>query len=353
MDTVPYVLGWGGELKTITPSRWSALMQCVAKGWSDMLVLDGELPKPPPSRSLLVGRLHHRFMELAVTAYSAQELEAQIENEISALQKEVTRYPHLRRAGSVSGWMEINTSASLALRLLEMREGGADGGAIRVERDLESKDGVLFGRPDLFRIQGSHASLKEYKTGTIRDEKGKVRPAYLDQITLYAALIFDNYEVETVAASLDSLGGDRHETEISRKQAQELCERVRRVVTEVNDRARSAQSFAELGQTSQDGCNQCALQPICTSFKVAQDELALEGDQFLAEGTIESVGAHSGGALTNIRVHDEHRKTALSLSVPSAVASEMSPNQRYQLLYLRRRGVTLEWGNTSRALIHG
>jgi hypothetical protein len=350
MRAVPLVLEWRTELKTVTPSRWTSLMQCAAKGWVDILVLDGKLPDPPLSRGILVGRLHHRMMELAVTVSSPGELDARMEEEIAALQRQIVELPHLRRAGSVSAWTEINASVSLAMRVFELRGQRSDAEEIRVEEELKSKDGLFNGRPDVFRIHGTRASLREYKTGAIRDKSGNIKPAYLDQVAIYAALILDNYDVETVAVSLDSLDGDRHETMVDRDQVRKLSQHVTGVIAKLNERVRSADSFAELAQPSQDGCSYCSLRSICSPFKGVQDELELVGEQLLAEGAVELVGERQNDALMSVSFNDECREMNFTVSLPASVASQMVQGRRYQLLNLRRRGGTLEWGQVSQAL---
>lgn len=353
MQRIPRVLDWRRELKTITPSRWTSLVQCMAKGWADVLVLDGRFPESLPSRGTLVGRFHHRLMEIAATLSSATELEAKTEDEIRLLQYEVAKYPHLRRAGSVSSWREINISASLAMRMLETRDQMSEEGVLRVEKELKSKDGHLIGRPDLFRIHGAGATVREYKSGTIRDDKGGVRADYLGQVTLYAALIFDNFNVQTVEASLESLEGDRHETTIGRMAARDFSERVGDTLVTANEQARLARSLADLARPSADACSYCSSRTLCTPFKGRQDGLGLKGDQFLTEGTVESIAARSANGLIAITLNDEFRNATVKLLLPASVATEMSEGRRYQLLNLQRRGTSLEWGHISQALSYG
>lgn len=353
MQRVPRVLEWRGELSELTFSRWNSLQQCTAKGLVHMLALDGQLPEPLPTRGTLVGRFHHQLMELAATVSSEAELDARTEDAIAVLQQEVARWPHLRKAGSVSGWKEVNASASLAMRAFAMRGARNGCGPNRVEHMLRSQDGLLLGRPDSFRIVAGSAILREYKSGSIRGKMGSIKETYLDQLTFYAVLIFDNYDVESVVGSLESLGGDRHDIEIRREQAQEFAQRVIGVVAAVNQRARSARSLADLANPSQDACSYCAVRSICVRFKSTQDELALTGEQLLAEGVVTQVAVQTGRALSAITLSDELRKMSLTLALPSTVVSEMSAGRRYQLLNLRRRGASLEWGCTSQALSYG
>ena len=353
MQRVPQVLEWRGEIRTITPSRWTSLAQCTAKGRVDVLILDGQLPETLPSRGTLVGRFHHRLMDLAVSTANLAQLEAETEHEIELLQHEVAKYSHLKRAGSVSGWREINKSASLAVRVLETRNQSSEEGRLRVEKELKSKDGHLIGRPDLFRIHGTAATVWEYKTGAIREENGSVRADYMDQVTLYAALIFDNFSVEVVETSLESLDGDRHEVSIGRKTASTFLQNVANTLAATNEQARSVRRLTELASPSPDACSYCSLRALCTSFKGKQDELSLKGDQFLAEGTVGSITARSADGLMSVCLDDELRKMKIQLLLPASAATEMSAGCRYQLLNLHRRGTSLEWGHMSQVLSYG
>ena len=354
IQKMPRVRGWRGSLESITPSRWTSLAQCTAKGLTDVLDLEGQLPRSPPSRGTLVGRFHHRLMELAACASSAVELDGKIEAEIRLLQQEVSKHAHMRQAGSVSGWRDVNISASLAMRMFEMREQrGADGQTVHVETELKGRGGLLIGRPDVFRIHGGGALLREYKTGAIRDETGVVRRDYLDQITLYAALIFDNYGVKTVEASIESLAGDRHESTIDREQARLLSERVTDTLATANELVRSGRSLTDLARPSADACSYCPLRSVCISFKASQDDLALRGDQLLAEGTVESIQVGVTEIPRAVRLRDEIRSVEIKLLIPVPVAAQLSERRRYQFINLHRRGSGLEWGVTSQALSYG
>jgi CRISPR/Cas system-associated exonuclease Cas4 (RecB family) len=354
IQKMPRVRGWRGSLESITPSRWTSLAQCTAKGLADALDLEGELPKSPPSRGTLVGRFHHRLMELAASSSSAVELDAKIEAEIRLLQHEVSKHSHIRQAGSVSGWRDVNVSASLAIRMFEMRDQRrADGETVHVETELKARDGFLIGRPDAFRVHGGGAFLREFKTGAIRDETGGIRKDYLDQITLYAALIFANYSVEAVEASIESLAGDRHEATIHREQARQLAEHVTDALVKVNELVRSARSLSDLARPSADACSYCPVRCICVPFKASQDSLALKGDQLLAEGTVDSIQGSQEATPRTVSLRDEFRSVEIKLVIPTTVAAQLFEKRRYQFINLQRRGPELEWSATAQALVYG
>jgi hypothetical protein len=348
VQRVPKILSVA-ELTQVTFYQWSALEACALKGLVGSLRLDIELPVVPPSRATLVGRFHHKAMELAATVNSDAELDAGIESAIRDLQVEVNQWPHLRKVGSASGWGEVNASASLAIRIVSA--GNVDGRLIlkRTEQVLHSSDHVLVGKPDYFAISSRQAYLREHKSGPIRESDGQIMQVHLDQLHYYAALILDNYNVDSVVGRLESLNGDTFDTVVGKGDAAALKARASSLVTAVNERIRTGIAPAALATSSAEACSFCTARIICPTFKREQDRLGLEGDQYLVEGRVTRLTHSANGAVVDLSILDEFRKVGVTIGIPSAAATEISSGQRCQLSSLRRRGTALEWGHTSRA----
>ena len=349
MQRVPKILSVG-ELAQVTFYQWSALEACALKGLMGSLQLDIELPIVPPSRATLVGQFHHKAMELAATVNSDTELDAGIESAIRDLQVEVNQWPHLRKVGSASGWGEVNASASLAIRIVSARN--VDGRDIlkRVEQVLHSSDRVLVGKPDYFAISSRQAYLREHKSGPIRESDGQIMQVHLDQLHYYAALMLDNYDVDSVVGQLKSLNGDTFDTVVGKGEAATLKARVGRLITAVNERIRAGIAPVALATSSVEACSFCRVRTICPTFKREQDSLGLEGDQYLVEGQVTRITPSANGAVVDLSILDEFRKVEVAIGVPSGAVTEMRFGQRCQLSGLRRRGTALEWSHTSRAL---
>jgi PD-(D/E)XK nuclease superfamily len=337
----------------VTFYQWVALEQCLSKGIVRSLDLDSALPAPIPTRAVLVGRFHHRAMELAATLRDLTEFDAQIETEIAKLQATVNGWPQLRRAGSVSGWDEINKSVSLAERIISVRGTNDQVRLAKIESEFRSIDGRLVGKPDYFSVEGRHAVLREYKSSAIRDSTGRPESIYLDQLRFYSVLIFANFDVDHVAARLESLSGDVHELAIGKQEANEFEARVARVIDEVNAALRLRLEFSDLAKPSREACVFCEAKILCDAFKRQQDQLELEGEQFLVEGSVTRVLPASDAEITYITVDDEYRKSTLTLTLPSRAAADVVPRGRWIFLNLRRHGVALAWGHTSRVLSCG
>lgn len=348
MERVPRLIGMA-EIKTITLSQWLALQKCPLMGLTSAMRLDGTLPEKPPTRATLVGLFHHRAMELAATARSDADLDAGIESEIKRLQSDVNKWTHLGRVGSVSGWDEVNATASLAARLVAERGVSARPALREVEQLLQSSDGLLAGKPDDVAVVGVQGFVTEHKSGAIRED-GRIRQPYLDQLLFYSALIFDNYKVHSVTGQLKSLGGDFFEMVVLPRDAQEFAAHVRTLVDSVNAKCRTENPFGSLTTPSADACSLCSARPVCATFKRDQDMLGLEGEEYLIEGALIRVKPSAIRGLSDVTIADECRCVPVTIAAPEQVTSEMTPSRRYQLLNLRKHGGSLEWGLTSTVL---
>jgi len=348
MDRAPTIISIG-PLIDITFSQWIALNQCPLKGALRSAILDGELPKPPITRASLVGIFHHEAMEQVALEHSAKVIRRTLESRIEEMQQIVSNLPHLRRLGSVSGWPEINRSVTIAQEL-----SSSWAGTEKVDRrehtelDLQSKSGLLKGRPDFFSVHEAVADLREYKTGGIREKDGLLRCDYLDQVKFYAYLIVDTFQVETVNASIESLSGDRCEEQISLERAIQFGASVEMSLAEFNRQNEKCGAWEVLAAPTRDACTFCLGRPVCRAFKKSQDQLELEGEQYVLEGHLLGVEKTNLGNVASVK--DVHREKRLELLIPEEVCRELKAEEAYVFMNLRRQGPTLSWGNTSRVL---
>jgi hypothetical protein len=348
MDRAPNILAIG-PLVDITFSQWIALNQCPLKGALRSAILDGELPKPPITRASLVGIFHHEAMEQVALGRSPEMIRRMLEDRIEEIQEIVSKLPHLRRLGSVSGWAEINRSVTIAQELssswlgtekFDRRE--------HTELDLQSRSKLLKGRPDFFSVHEAVADLREYKSGTIREKDGLLRCEYLDQVKFYSYLIVDTFQVETVNASIESLSGDRCEEKISLEQAFQFGATVEMSLAEFNRQNEKCETWEALAAPTRGACTFCLGRPVCRPFKKSQDQLGLEGEQYVLEGHFLGVEKTNLGNVASVK--DVYREKRSELLIPEEVCRELKPEKAYLFMNLRRQGPTLSWGNTSRVL---
>ena len=292
-------------------------------------------------------------MELAQSVASVTKLDEQIEAEIQKIQVTVNQLPHLRKMGAVSGWDEINKSATLARRSASIRGAGNQVEVRSVEQQLQSAQGFLVGRPDYFSVSGNNALLLEYKSGAIRESDGQPLSTYLDQLTFYAVLIFDNFAVDHVVARLESLFGDFFECVIQRQEAKEFAAHVAGAINELNAGTRQGWELNELARPSKEGCSFCEARVICPAFKREQDGLDLNGEQFLIEGFVTDLVQNAVAAVTKVTIADDYRKSTVTITMPTGAVMDVTAHRRNVFVNLRRHGAALAWGHTSRVLSYG
>ena len=352
MERIPRITGCE-PLHQLTFYQFESLERCAFKGLCKALILDGTLPKPIPSRSTFVGLFHHKALELAGTLGSLELFDSRIEEEIRSLSSQVRQWPHLHRFGSVSGWDEINRSVNTARQLLTTsRSERPSGRASEVETELCSRDGLMKGRPDYFLIRNFEATLREYKSGSIRDADGRPITEFMDQVAFYAALLVDNYNVRTVIATVESITGDVISVNIEAQSVTRIVDRIRRLVATVNERLAYCADPATLASASVEACSYCQLQPLCENFKASEAiQLALS-EQSICEGAVLAVSRSEHEPLQTVEIADRYRKKTVTLLVPREI-SGIAVADTLVVQNLRRHGGQLSWTSTSRVLRRG
>lgn len=336
------------EVTHVSLTQWLALKECSLKGLLPFASLEVPLPDTLPTRAALVGRFHHRMMELAATTADNTSLEVEIEEEIFSLQQEVSAFRHLLVRGSVSGWDEVNVSASHAMRIVKERPWAQRVALRRVEKTLWSADGLLVGRPDNFGIDGTSAYLVEYKSVGLRNGIGNVDPRYVDQILFYGALIFDNYAVDRVVARVESLGGEQFEKVVVMSETRDFQDSVRAEIDRVNVRVRAEETSSSLAGPSADACATCRGRVLCERFKSEQGQLDLEGERLVIEGLLSSMSPTATVAVTRLTLSDVNRRRVLDIDAPSSEVTDASLGMRLILIDVRARGGAFEWGYGTR-----
>jgi hypothetical protein len=290
-------------------------------------------------------------MELAANALSPAELAKQLDGEIVGLQETVDQWPHLRRAGSVSGWDEVNRSASLARRIASRRGTMNTRGVKYTEVELRSKDGRLVGRPDCFWIGSNEALLREYKSGPLHEPGGQLVRDHIDQLRFYSHLVFENFSVEHVVCYLESLIGDAHEMVIARKEASAFAAEVLKVVDHVNAQLLATKKASSLARPSKAACSGCDVRTACIAFKDRQDQLELTGAEFILEGVVKAISFHATAPMADVVLTDEKRRVVNIVALPLHKCEGISVGTSYAFLNLRRFGEALIWDQTSRILL--
>jgi hypothetical protein len=175
MNRLPKIEGVS-ELKKVSFYQLKALHECRLKGIRSNLRLTVSLPEAIPTKALMVGRFHHKAMELARTCLTINDLREALETAIASLEESAARHRNVLPRSRVSGWNEINDSFVLAVEVFRRRAGGdLTGKGVSVEKSLNSADGLFVGKPDLYVTEGDDATVIEFKTTALRSETGAIR----------------------------------------------------------------------------------------------------------------------------------------------------------------------------------
>lgn len=329
------------ELRSVSFYRLLNLTTCILSGVGPDLKLSGSLPQLAPSKVALIGRAHHLFMELASTAQSLDELEEQIEAHIEATQADADLWPGLRRAGSVGGWDKINESARLAIRRFRNRGNCLVVSSRQNEKELQSTDGMMRGRPDAFVIEGGVGYLIEYKSSDSCSNT-ELPEQFEQQLQFYAILLFDSYSLDSVKGSVEFLDGVTIDRVFTRETIRSFRENIINKIAEVNMLIRGAKTAEQLASPSCEACVQCGIRLICTAFKKAQQTIRQAAAPLQID--IQVTGMAPLDSSRSVVVgSDCFTDTKWRLSLPEPIAKELCLGRTYVLADMAGSYVRPQW----------
>jgi len=346
MNKLPQIEGIS-NLQKVSFYQLLSLQECVLKGVRSNLRLTACLPEVIPTKALIVGRFHHKAMELARTCLTLSELREALETEIVTLEKNVAQHQSVLARGRVSGWNEINDSFVVALEVFRRRGGGnLTGKAVAVEKSLSSTDGLFSGKPDLYVTEGDRATIIEYKTPRLRNESGVIRAEYVDQLKFYAALLYENYDLTTVRGCLESPIDAAWQVEISIAEARSYLDAARQLVASVNRSISSIANIFALASPSVDSCATCDLRPVCNPFLNMQSALGFPDKEIYIDGVLVelAIEVNKKAAKAKFALGE---KASLAVLLPQSVYEELRYGGRYLLTALHASGAGSEWSARS------
>lgn len=135
-----------------------------------------------------------------------------------------------------------------------------------VEKELSSRDGLLFGRPDYVDAQARE--IVDYKTGASSDDASVMSPAEARQLRLYVHLAFEN-ELAVSRGVIVRPGGQRAEAEVTQSQAEAEGAQARELLAQFNQIA--GRPFEAVANPSAETCKFCSCIPFCEPFWRAAD----------------------------------------------------------------------------------
>jgi hypothetical protein len=153
-----------------------------------------------------------------------------------------------------------------------------------VEKELTSRDGLLFGRPDYVDAQARE--ILDYKTGASGDDAAAMSLAEARQLRLYVHLALEN-DLSVSRAVIVRPGGQRAEAEVTKSQADDAGHEARELLEQFNQIA--GRAFEAVAEPSADTCKFCSCIPFCEPFWRVADPSWLENCGTHVEGRITAI----------------------------------------------------------------
>jgi PD-(D/E)XK nuclease superfamily protein len=263
------------QLPRLSPTLYEALRVCRARAaW----LAFGERETLPGSPFAILGSCFHAVAAAAqkgqlpvvdgsVAAAARQMFDAQAEQRFALAHKvlkakygakERLPYYYVRReAAIILASMICDESADVTLPTQRAP-------ARFIEKPLQSKDGFLYGRPDL--IDTATGKVVDYKTRREADVGAEeISEQERRQLHLYAHLADENgWRVRRGVIVLAS--GAKLEIEIDANEARREAQMVREQLAAYNAAVNNKTTFAELANPSEENCRSCPCMVICEAF---------------------------------------------------------------------------------------
>lgn len=133
-----------------------------------------------------------------------------------------------------------------------------------VERRLQSKDGLLYGRPDV--VDAEAGEVKDYKTRRVKEEQAdKLDESEARQLRLYAYLANENgWRINRGVIVLAS--GQELPLPLNAQQINAEADDARATLAAFNQRVNEQTTFAELASPSPAHCRDCPCRMVCDPF---------------------------------------------------------------------------------------
>lgn len=207
----------------ISPSRFMFMQECVLQ---EAMRAGRMPPLLPGSLAAKTGIVIHRMLELTIKGQLDHEqmIPLQWEKEINLIENAMRQSrleAHLLPLPRYVNNYGVKQQSCFALlkRIMHgkrpKRQGGYDRG---VELDVKTRDGLVYGKIDSVRKTGTEIEITDFKSGEIFEDMipGLIKPAYIIQLKLYAALYFSTFDSWPSRLTVSGLNGQEASIKVDR-----------------------------------------------------------------------------------------------------------------------------------------
>lgn len=138
------------------------------------------------------------------------------------------------------------------------------------EQRLADDSGTVTGVADLIRLGVGGPEILDYKTGPIFSSNGEmkaeIKPAYAQQLQLYAALFYEQTKTWPTRLLLADLAGNEHEVSFTEIDCLRLLNSARELLSQMQA-AVAANEPAHLAIPGIEQCRYCQVRALCSPFE--------------------------------------------------------------------------------------
>lgn len=265
----------------ISPSLFSSLKECLLRAVWIHNQIPGLLPISPSAR---LGTVVHQIIEISA-GHVMDEADFLKLWDLFVLDQE----EQMRNSWFERHLVPLDTTASdfhvkrkQCFLLLRARDNKArsikpNSSSEFHEHWLRSKDGLVMGKVDEIRFGEGGATIIDYKTGNIFGQSvaTEILSEYEEQLKLYAALFYEEYEQwpsDLIVVGLDGrnhhIGYEKNECLALLEESKDLLRRVNKIIEA--DRGSNRKTQLRMASPSQTKCRYCLYRPICEPYFLAR-----------------------------------------------------------------------------------
>jgi hypothetical protein len=140
---------------------------------------------------------------------------------------------------------------------------------------LESEDHIIGGIIDEIRQNTHNVQLVDYKSGIVLDhDTFQIKPEYIVQLKLYAALYFENYNHWPNTLTIIQINGSEIDIPFSEKECLSLYQEAKYKFHKVNQLISNNVDAMELATPSSLNCRFCNFRPGCVSYQFEMQNIS-------------------------------------------------------------------------------
>jgi len=270
INDLPKIVGID-PLKSISYSTYLKTNSCILNSIPNQNVLiHGSLTlnKRIPNKQVIIGNYFHNLLEETahIKTINVKELYRRF-NEICDKQllniTKKIKVMDKEFSSSIIYWSEIGDIQVTVWKILQDRL--ETNGKYYPEKKLFSKNGKVFGIIDELQTNNSLLTLTEYKS--VYKTTPETISKYLDQVYLYAYLIYENYEHYPDHIYLKGLLDNFVQLNVDKKRSFDIYNKLLNHLSWVNSKIIESANIQELCSINPNICFNCRYRVICPSLK--------------------------------------------------------------------------------------